>query len=270
MFQTAREYPEIPETITTDKITVRAGSSGGLRVLHGYPDEHSLTNLKDTLVMMAHGFPGHKTGNNDLFGDLEFILVEKGFHTLRFDFGGCGESDGKEENFTIGNAKRDIQNIRRWAQEKGYRHFICIGEGLGATLSVMEADPDVRALILLWPVLDLKYMGAETLKAKNLTREERKKGYIERDGHRISVALLQELEKLNIGSFLKQVRCPTLVMHGARDEVVPVSQLDLARRYINAHRIEITTFHDGSHGLPKLNHRKMMFYHIAQFVEKYA
>ena len=63
---------------------------------------------------------------------------------------------------------------------------------------------------------------------------------------------------------------PTLILQGVRDEITPIETLDLARGHIRSKRLEITTFHDGEHGLHKLNHRKSMFFHITQFIEKFA
>ncbi|GJL85898.1 MAG: hypothetical protein DHS20C02_16730 [Micavibrio sp.] len=217
---------------------------------------------------MAHGFPGHKAGNNDLYGDIEFLLTEKGLHTLRFDFRGCGESEGEPEDFTMSSAIEDFQNVLYWGRDKGFKNYILIGDGLGASLAVLNAERSVNGLILLWPVLDLKAYSQAVFGKPSV--EDKKKDYIEFDGRRVGLGLLREMEKVDMARGLSEVRAPTLILHGAEDKIVPVSQLDLARKHISADRIEITTFHDGEHGLQKLNHRKMMFYHITQFIEKYA
>ncbi len=224
--------------------------------------------LRKTLVIMAHGFPGHRAGNNDLYGDVEFLLAEKGLHTLRFDFRGCGDSDGLPEDFTMSSAIEDFQNVMYWGRDKGFKNFILIGEGLGASLAVLNMELNVNGLILLWPVLDMKAHSQHVFGKPD--SEAKKKGYIEHESQRVGLDFLRELEKVDMVHGLEVVRAPTLILHGAEDKIVPVGQLDLARKHIRSDRIEITTFHDGEHGLPKLNHRKMMFYHITQFIEKYA
>ena len=95
-------------------------------------------------------------------------------------------------------------------------------------------------------------------------------GYITMDDQRIGLPFLKELAKTDIIYALKETYMPTLIMQGAKDDITPASQLDFARTYIPSKRIEITTFQDGGHGLEQLNHRKMMFYHTMQFMEKFC
>ena len=69
-----------------------------------------------TLVIMSHNFPGgHKRGHNDLFGDIEEKLAQAGFHTLRYDFRGCGDSEGESVEFDLNSANIDFQSILKWA-----------------------------------------------------------------------------------------------------------------------------------------------------------
>lgn len=230
------------------------------------PDE----NAVDTLLVMVHGFPGHKAGNNDLYGDLEFMLADKGHHVLRFDFRGCGHSDGKEEAFTFKNAADDLRNIVKWGKERGYKKFFIIAEGLGATITIMNISKDICGLILLWPILDVQLYYTSNFASLEVDDDFQDKKYLKVNKHRYGVDFIRELKQGQLVTDLHNVSMPTLILHGARDEIVPIEHLDLARRYMNARRVEITTFHDGEHGLQKLSHRKMMFYHITQFAAKYG
>ena len=107
-------------------------------------------------------------------------------------------------------------------------------------------------------------MDTETLDAA-----DKKQGFIKQNNNRIGITFLEELEKIDLIYALREIHAPALIMHGVRDKKIPVSCLDLARAHMRSKRIEITTFHDGEEGLTQLNHRKAMFYHIQQFVEKY-
>ena len=252
-----------------EKIQIDAGQDQSITALHSAPEESLTSRIDQTLVIMSHGFPGHKAYQDDLYGAVEFLLADRGYHTLRFDYRGCGESDGREENFTIGSACEDFQAVLYWAKSKGYKRFIYLGEGLGATLAIMNMDLDVRALIMFWPVFDLKSYAGRGLNVKEISDQEQKQGYVDNNNRRIGLNLINELKKIDIMYALKEVFVPTVIFHGARDALVPISQLDIGRRYIPAKRIEITTFHDGVHGMAQENHRKAMMYQILQFVEKY-
>lgn len=232
---------------------------------HGDPDA---PEARKTLILMSHGFPGHKSANGDFLGDLEVLFATQGLDTLRFDYRGCGESDGKEENFTIQQAQDDFQSVQLWCRREGYSHFVFIGEGLGATLAALNMGLDVKAFVMLWPVLEPKMYFRHYL-AKAVPSPDGK-AYAELDGHRIGNEFIQEIKDMDIVQNLKEIYCPALIMHGSEDTIVPPAQLDLARGFIPARRIEITVFHDGDHGLTDPAHRKAMLYHIQQFVQKYA
>ncbi len=220
-----------------------------------------------SLIIMAHDFPGHKSGNNDLYADLEFIFTKKGHHTLRFDFRGCGGSDGKQEDFTLERACEDFQSVRAWAKNAGYKNFAYIGEGLGATIAFMNVEKDVNVILVLWPILDTHHFGQTAFNAKGASLKD---GYIELNGHKISTHLIDELEKIDLYYALKEASMPTMIFHGVEDKKIPIEQLDIIRKNLKSRRIEITSFQDGGEGLQKLNHRKAIFYQAQQFIEKYA
>ncbi|HRQ61148.1 MAG TPA: alpha/beta fold hydrolase [Alphaproteobacteria bacterium] len=252
----------------TKKITITGPAGQEIAASMIRRNDPEAPDTRRTLVLMSHGFPGHKSAAGDIFGDLEEMLSSKGHDTLRFDYRGCGESDGREENFTVQTACADYEAVQDWARREGYSQFIVIGEGLGATIAALNIGLDVRAFAMLWPVLEPKMYFKNHIAQAVPDPEGRPFSML--DSHRIGKDFAGQIQKLDIVHALKEVYCPALIMHGAEDDVVPTSQLELARGFIPARRIEITVFHDGTHGLPLPAHRKAMMYHIQQFVQKYA
>lgn len=256
----------------TEDVEIETSAGGLLQGVFYRPEEISEDAESaggDTLVIMIHDFPGNKGGHNDLYADLEHRLQKKSIASLRFDLRGCGESDGREEGFTLSSACEDIQQVLFWGKEQGFKNFIYLGEGLGASLALMNIAMDVRALILFWPVLDPKDY-AENHISSHLKKHSSIRAAFEYNGHALGPAFLKELRTSDLGYAMRETFCPTLILHGAQDDKIPVSQLELARQQIQAKRIEITTFHDGGAGLPQLNHRKALFHHSMQFIQKYA
>lgn len=253
-----------------EEIFIGEPGKGAVSALFSMPDECLLEKFEETLIIMAHGFPGRRNGHNDLFGDLEGLMVESGFRTLRFNFRGCGEKDPPDSLFSFETARKDFQNIHHWARENGYKRLGYIAEGLGASFCLMNMTDSVKFLIFAWPALNLKlhareYFQSDTIKDALVTRD-----FSDYRGVKISRHFLDYMENCDITSILEASRVPALIMHGEQDQTIPISHLELVRQHMNGPRIEITTFEDGNHGLTKLSHRKMMFYHISQFVEKYA
>lgn len=221
--------------------------SGVLRVCKTAAKTKRLTSL----AVMIHDYPGNKSSNNDLFGDLEFTLAEIGLSSLRIDLYGCGETGGNEKAFSLTGGSQDIKHVRSWAQKQGFKHLVFIGSGLGASLSILNIESDVSAMVLFWPVIDLK-------------------DYIEKIKADAGPQLLADVQKINMKSKINNIHMPFLVMHGARDKVVPVKTSELFKTQTNSKNPEITIFHDGEYGLPQLNHRKALFFQVEQFLAKYT
>ena len=254
----------------TEDNAVQSQSKQSISTQLSKPKEHALADREGLLILMLHGFPGDKAGNNGLFIEAENMLNEKGFHTLRFDFRGCGDSHGESDNFTLASAGEDFRDILGWAKKKAYKRFIVIGEGLGATIGLINQPEDLECTVLLWPILDLPHAANVIFDAAEISRKEQRDEYIERNNIRISTRLIEELKMQDIAFPIRTFKKPMLVMHGSKDAVSPIASLELLRDHTEARRVEITNFQDGVHGLTDPAHRKMMFYHMAQFVEKYS
>lgn len=220
-----------------------------------------------TMVIMLHDFPGDKDGNYGLYAHLEPVISSKGHHTLRFDFMGCGQSDGPAEAFTLKSAYDDLHVVMEWCRQEGYERFILVGEGLGAAVACFSSDHDTRAMILVSSQVDLKRAAARFREDSEPVEGE---NFLLFGGFKVGQGLLSQLDRQEVVPFLESVSCPVLIMHGAHDRVAPPENLDLFRRHLASRRIEITTFEDGDNSLQGENHRKFMFFHIMQFIEKYA
>jgi pimeloyl-ACP methyl ester carboxylesterase/acyl carrier protein len=90
------------------------------------------------------------------FRQLALLLAEAGFPVLRFDFHGCGDSDGDHEGWRL---ERWVDDVRASADELrkrcGVSRVALVGTRLGGTLSALfgAACDEVDALVLWDPVL---------------------------------------------------------------------------------------------------------------------
>lgn len=249
------------------KIYIQTKDEERMVAYHSHPDDSTPAVAGGTVIMMVHDFPGNTSSYDKLFDDLSENLVKRGFHTLSFDFAGCGESEGQEKNFSLEKACVDFRNVLGWSKGQGYENYIYIGAGLGATLSILNYQKYVSGMVMLWPVLDLN--GHAELHFKNLADESEDVGFAVRNGHQIGFDFVKELEDIDLSDKIAKITEPVLIMHGAEDEVVPIDHLDVIREHASGRRLEITSFQDGNHGLTQSNHRHALAYHINQFVERY-
>lgn len=217
------------------------------------PKEETIVDAAKTLIIMIHGFPGHKAAHSDLYGDLQSILTEQGRHTLRFDFRGCGQSQGEEGSFTLKAGVEDLNSIINWAKTQGYKEFIFISEGFGTTIAMLARVLQLKAHIMLWPAINPKALGD-----------------MHEQSGRYPKGFIKSLQAVKIGPHIREIVKPTLILHGTADNISPVQQLDLVRKHAGAKHIEIMTFHNGKHGLPEMSERKALFSQIEQFLNKHA
>lgn len=254
----------------SDTLEIQISENHTLRGIHKKPKKDAIINMKHKLILMLHDFPGDKSNHNDLYGDLESILNKKGFHTLRFDFTGCGESDGDQQNFDLTTARQDMEAVKIWASENGYRELSYISEGLGSTCALLNMEINVKCQVMMWPGLNPPALAKHLFNADTIEDEWKKIGYTLQDGERIGINFINALSHTNLSPYFRDIVMPVLILHGSADERFPIDDLNLIRNRASSKRIEITTFHDAGYGLPDAEHRESMFFHIGQFLEKFA
>lgn len=250
-----------------EEILIEIPSGEKISAVAGKPKNAAPGDAGKTLILMVHGFPGQKNSHNDFFGDIERVLLEGGFYTVRFDFRGCGASDGHSDNFTLDSAGEDMRNILHWAKTQGFKRFGYVAEGLGASVALVNMPGDVAFMILAWPILNpsalFEFKGMQGIQSEN---PKTAKGGPET----LSQDFLNSLKKFDTAQALEKVNVPILVLHGARDQQVPIDQLECVRRHFRGPRAEITTFEDGEHGLMDLAQRRMVAHHARLFAGRYS
>ena len=251
-------------------VQIKVGKKQTLYAVHSKPLETGLIDREHKLVIFLHGFPGHRDSHDEIAANLESILIDQGFHSLRFDFIGCGDSSGDQPEFSLAKAKECLHAVKKWSQLNGYSEFVYISDGIGSTIAILNTDIDVTCQVMLWPGLDPQYLAKTLFKSDAIEDEWRKVGYVVQGDNRIGIPFVNELLKTKLAASLRDITMPVLIMHGSADSLYPLKHLDIARQRMTSKRIEITTFHNAENGLPELEHRKSMFYHITQFLEKYA
>ncbi|MQS76213.1 alpha/beta hydrolase [Companilactobacillus halodurans] len=113
------------------------------------------------LVVLMHGFTSNRGVTPDqLLYQLAKTFEDKGLATLRFDFNGHGQSDGKFENMTVLNEIADGKAILDYARSiKGVKKLYLLGHSQGGVVASMIAGyyhDKVDKLALLAPAATLK------------------------------------------------------------------------------------------------------------------
>ncbi len=113
------------------------------------------------IVVQYHGFTMNCGRTDDeLMYQVSEHLNSLGLATLRVDFNGHGESDGKMEDMTVLNEIGDANAILQYARKlPGVRHIYVLGHSQGGVVASIMAGyyPDViEKLVLMAPAATLK------------------------------------------------------------------------------------------------------------------
>ena len=92
------------------------------------------------MVILCHGFLSHKDSSK--YKHLAQIFAEESIATLRFDFRGCGESEGLLSESSISRRWRDLQRvIEKTADLEDFDGRLGIlGSSLGGYLALLESS----------------------------------------------------------------------------------------------------------------------------------
>lgn len=90
------------------------------------------------VVIICHGFGSDC--KRPLLKAIANDVVEQGMIAIRFDFNGCGQSDGLFQNMTVLNEIDDLKHVIAWAQQQPWTENISlVGHSQGGVLVSMTA-----------------------------------------------------------------------------------------------------------------------------------
>ena len=183
---------------------------------------------KKEVVIIVHGFSSSKNRPTPLL--LAEELAKRGINSFRIDLDGCGESEGKFEEQTITSAVDDTNSAIDYVKKVGFTGISLFGSSAGG-LTVMATalkHPEIKRIALKAPVSD--YVAQRIVRMGEVGIEEwRKNGlaeYITGGGKKfiLPYSLFEDFKKYIMYDKVKDIRCPTLIIHGDADVVVDIEQ----------------------------------------------
>ena len=150
------------------------------------------------VVVMCHGYKSSKDKETSRL--LAKKLVEKGVSVLRFDFTGHGQSEGNMEDIT---PLQGLDDLSCAVKNLDKEDFGLYGSSFGGYIALLYAsDNSISSLALKAPVSDYRETAA----------------IIDRPH------FLEETRSINLYKKVKSIKCPVLIIHGDRDDVVSLRQ----------------------------------------------
>ena len=172
---------------------------------------HHEADAGDGSIVFCHGFRSDKTGS--YVGRCR-EAVERGYDAVRFDFRGCGDSDGTFAEATLSARIADLEAVLDYFDPDP---VVLFGSSFGGTVAFHRAvgDDRVEAVVTRAPVTygtfdDLR----ATIEAEGEVRFD--------DGRRIDARFLEDLDRYDFADVEAGLDCPVAIFHGSDDESVPV------------------------------------------------
>jgi alpha-beta hydrolase superfamily lysophospholipase len=174
-------------------------------------------------VILCHGMDSNKGSEKLVF--LAREIAAAGVLALRFDFAYVGESSGCFEEITCSGEMDDLKAAYELVQNHRGEKIALMGSSMGGTVALLFAagKADIAALVTLAAPLHPENFPRRMLTAAQI-RDWRECGFTRYNGRRLNVSLLDDLEQLDLPRAARAVTCPTLVLHGDADTVVPVEE----------------------------------------------
>ena len=185
----------------------------------------------DTAIIFLHGFPGNAQG----FTSSRFMEAISRTHYLLlvFNFSHTPPSDGKFEDKLMSREADDIKYAIDFLEKNDpWKQLILAGISTGAIAASLYAHRDKRIskLILLGAESDTKHSVHYDFTDQQV-QEFWMKGHIvyNRPGHwvhrkRLKKAFYDEFFTLDIPQAIKKYKKPLLIIHGEKDEAVPLKE----------------------------------------------
>ena len=178
-------------------------------------------------VAFFHGFTGTKVEPHRIFVKTARELAAIGFYVLRFDFRGCGDSEGDFTEMTIGGEVSDaIKSIDVLTAMPGVdpERIGILGLSMGGCVAAFVSGQDARVKsTVMWAPLsdDPPDRKNEILERVKNTPTPEEMALL--NPNIVGKAFYEELPKISPSETIQAFTGALLVIHGSGDDVVPVS-----------------------------------------------
>ena len=227
----------------------------------------SINKEKYPTVILAHGF-GVTKEESGMFDNFANNLSEVGILVFRFDFSGCGESDGDYSETSLSKLKSDLSKIFDFvkSQPKVDASSIGIlGQSFGTAITI-SLEPKVKCLIMTSSIshpkeILIKLFG-DGYNSNGISTGIRSNGAITK----VKPQFWKDFDNYKLLDSIKNIHSPILFIHGEKDNKVPVFEMEAY--FNNANEPKEKIIIDGAdHGLRP--HREKMYKIVVDWFKKY-
>jgi pimeloyl-ACP methyl ester carboxylesterase len=175
-------------------------------------------------------------------------LAQRGLLVLRFDFAAAAPA-GNFEEITYSGEVADLQSACSFMGTHQRGKSGLLGSSMGGTVTLLFAarQQDIATIVTLAaPVHPERFIDRLLTPAE--VRHWRETGYTFYHGRRLNASLLEDLQEIDVPEAARRITCPVLILHGDRDEVVPVEEAHELHGYLSGPK-KLSILEGGDHRL---------------------
>ncbi|XP_050966942.1 abhydrolase domain containing 10, depalmitoylase a isoform X1 [Labeo rohita] len=205
---------------------------------------------------------------------LEEFCKSLGHSYLRFDYSGCGSSEGEMGNYNIGAWKKDVLYV---LDELVEGPQILVGSSMGGWLMLLAAlaRPEKTAALVGISTAADHFVTAFNSLPIETKKEIEEQGFwkfptkhTEEGFYTLSVDFLKEAENHCILQSPIPVSCPVRLIHGLKDSDVPWHvSMQVAERVLS-NDVDVILRKHGQHRMSEKDDIKLMVYTIDDLIDK--
>lgn len=223
-------------------------------------------NVSKEIVVICHARSSNK--DSRVTSSVANTLSNYNHNNFRFDFIGCGESDGDINDYNVTNMINNLNDTLRWlSDEYGYSEFILFGCSMGARIiSLVDRKKyDIKKLILWYGALNYG-RGLFNVPGKEEKIAKAQGFYTFENGVKLPYEYyLDEKKYCAYKELINWIDVPKLFVHGSGDQFVPYKHsVKISKKCKHSTLVLIG---DGDHGFKNDRHLKKAIKETIRFLD---
>lgn len=223
--------------------SIRAKNNDLIRGVLNAPDDFS-ENKKYPAIIFFHGLMDDRNGINYMSIQHAKYLTAAGFLVYRFDFRGCGESEGSFFDLTFTRQIEDAQIIYDFVENEKFvdkKNIFIRAHSMGGAVAIKLAQlKDPKGLILYAPGSNYSLENSNLIRSLDDLSKSQLLGEKDLGGLRLSAKIVEDSRKYNFLEIAEEYKGKVLMVRGGKDPVIEKESMTLLEdKFTDCKYIEI-------------------------------
>lgn len=222
-------------------------------------------------ILIVHGFAG---GTYDEEALANYLELNRCFDVYQFTLPGHDKNLSKA---TSEDWIRKSEKMLEWLIKKGYRNIYVIGHSMGGVIAAYLAAKykEVKKLVLAAPAFH--YLSVDSKDSNPISSIKKIPNVIKSYGGSEVVSRMLKLNINTLNEFThlvkenydvtKDITCPTLILQGTKDNLVPLSSSKYVYETIKSKKKRIVYLEGMNHDLFRGKNKEDLYKQVERFLK---